>query len=105
MSTPGICRANGRAGLAQETRRAARGDALLIPDPDLRRFAAGATIVPEGEARDKVRGVVFRPMRREEIPRDLRRYRGRIVEDGFIWVVIPKKAEIETLGRDVTFED
>ena len=84
---------------------AAPGDALLIPDPDLRRFAAGATIVPEGEARDKVRGVVFRPMRREEIPRDLRRYRGRIVEDGFIWVVIPKKAAIETLGRDVTFED
>ena len=43
--------------------------------------------------------------RSDEIPQDLRRYRELIEEDGFIWAVIPKKAAIEALGRDVTFED
>jgi len=81
------------------------GDVLLVPDPDLRPFAAGTAVVRKAPREGKVRGVVFRPRRRDEIPQDLRRYRELIEEDGFIWAVIPKKAAIEALGRDVTFED
>lgn len=81
------------------------GQVLVVPDPDLRPLAAGATVLAEPPKRDKVQGVILRPRRREQLPRDLRRYRAAIREDGFLWVVIPKKAAVEALGRDVTFED
>jgi len=80
-------------------------DLLLIPEADLRRFAAGATILMRPPKGGKVRGVLFRPRRREDLPWDLRRFRAMIEEHGFLWVVIPKKAAMEILGRDVTFED
>ena len=81
------------------------GDALLIPDVTLRVFAAGANVLSRPPQRQKVRGVVFRPARRVDLPRDLRAYRELIREDGFVWAVIPKKSAIRDLGRDVTFED
>ena len=81
------------------------GDVLLVLDPDLRPFAAGARVVREPRKGEKVRGVLFRPGPKERIPRDLRRYRARIQEDGFLWAVIPKKSAIEAPGRDVRFED
>ena len=81
------------------------GDALLIPDATLRRFAGAARVLSRAPRREKVRGVVFRPARREDLPWDLRAHRGVIREDGFIWAVIPKKVAINELGRNVTFED
>jgi len=81
------------------------GDRLLVPDPDLRVFAAGARVLARAPKARKVRGVLFRPRRREELVQDLRRHRARIDEDGFLWAVIPKKSAIEALGRDVTFQD
>ncbi|HTD82147.1 MAG TPA: hypothetical protein VK723_08370 [Thermoplasmata archaeon] len=81
------------------------GDRLLVPDPDLRVFAAGARVLARVPKARKVRGVLFRPRRREELVQDLRRHRARIDEDGFLWAVIPKKSAIEALGRNVTFQD
>ena len=81
------------------------GDALLVEDADLRAFGAGAKVLSRPPPTGKVRGVVFRPSRREEISEDLRRYRTMIEEDGFIWVVIPRKLAIRELGREVPFED
>ncbi len=81
------------------------GQVLVVPDPDLRPLAAGATVLPEPPKREKVQGVILRPRRREQLPRDLQRYRAAIREDGFLWVVFPKKAAVEALGRDVTFEE
>ncbi len=81
------------------------GDVLLIPDATLRRFAGAAKVLSKAPRRGKVRGVVFRPAGREDLPRDLRAHRGVMQEDGFIWAVIPKKVAINELGRNVTFED
>ena len=81
------------------------GDRLLVPDPDLRPFTAGARVLTRAPRGGKVRGVLFRPRRREDFAQDLRRYRARIEEDGFLWVVIPKKSAMAALGRDLTFQD
>ena len=80
-------------------------DVILVLGADLRPFAAGATVVARPPRRGRVDGVVFRPKRRDEIPRDLRRYRALLHEEGFVWAVIPKKTARELLGRFVTFED
>ena len=53
----------------------------------------------------KVRGVLFRARRRGDLRGDLKRFRAAIEEDGFLWVVIPKKNAMQSLGRDVTFQD
>jgi len=81
------------------------GDLVLVPEADLRGFAAGATILERPRKGGKVRGVLFRPRRRATLPGDLRRFRALIEEDGFLWVVIPKKTAMKPLGRDVTFQD
>jgi len=81
------------------------GDLLLVPEADLRGFAAGATVLVRPPKGGRVRGVLFRPVRREDFPRDVRRFRAMIEEDGFLWVVIPKKSAREALERDVAFED
>jgi hypothetical protein len=81
------------------------GDLFLVPEADLSGFAAGATVLERPPKGGKLRGVLYRPGRREELSRDLRRFRAMIEEDGFLWVVIPKKAAMEALGRDVTFKD
>ena len=82
------------------------GDALLVPEADLMPFAAGARVLRRTSKQGKVRGVLFRARRREDLARDIGRYRRVIEEDGFLWVVIPKnKTAREALGRGLTFED
>jgi len=81
------------------------GDALLIPEEDLRPFAAGARVLRRPPKKEKVRGIVVRVRRREDLARDIGWYRRVMEEDGFLWIVIPKKVAREALGRDVTFED
>src|SRR6267143_2057810 len=81
------------------------GDALLVPEADLMPFAAGARVLRRTSRQGRVRGVVFRARRREDLARDIGRYRRVMEEDGFLWVVIPKKTAREALERGLTFED
>jgi len=81
------------------------GDRLIVREADLRVFVAGATVLEKAPREGKVRGVLFRPRRREELSTELRRNRAAMEEGGFLWVVIPKKTARKALGRDVTFED
>src|SRR2546428_808293 len=76
-----------------------------VPEAALIPFGGGAGVLPRTSKRGKVRGVLFRARRREDLARDIGRYRRVIEEDGFLWVVIPKKTAREALGRDLTFED
>ena len=81
------------------------GDALLVPEADLAAFAAGAKVLRHPPKQGKVRGVLVRVRRREDLARDIGRYRRLIEEDGFLWVVIPKKTAREALGQSPTFEE
>ena len=81
------------------------GDALLVPEADLAAFAAGAKVLRRPPKQGKVRGVLVRVRRREDLARDIGRYRRIIEEDGFLWVVIPKKTAPEALGQSPTFEE
>ena len=81
------------------------GDVLLVPEEDLTPFAAGARVLHRPPMERMVHGVLFRPRLREDLTRDIGRYRRIIEEDGFLWVVIPKKIAREALGQRPTFED
>ena len=81
------------------------GDPILVPEADLTPFVAGARVLRRIPKQGKVHGVLFRVRRPEDLSRDLATYRRAIEEDGFLWVVIPKKTARKAFGRSLTFED